>query len=80
MWYNYLRNIVTTLHLEEETREVEGHDMPACLSLQKTQKVGLARETIKVFPACVYLSRGELGIQIGSHGREEFNRFCFSET
>ena len=54
--------------------------MPACLSLQKTQKVGLARETIKVFPACVYLSRGELGIQIGSHGREELNRFCFSES
>ena len=35
----------------------------------KTQKVGLARETINVFPACVYLSRGEFGMQIGSHGR-----------
>jgi len=28
MWYNYLRNIVTTLHLEEETREVELLDRP----------------------------------------------------
>ena len=40
----------------------------------------LAREAIRVFPAFVDLSRGEIGLQIESQCRAEFVRFVFSET
>ena len=65
---------------EEDTGSTAEQDIPACLSLQKTQKLAFALELIGDFPACVDLSRGAEGLLRGSQGRTEFIRLVFSGT
>ena len=54
-------------------------DIPACLFLQKTQKLGKALKTIKDCPACVHFSREEDGLQVGSQARTDFICLVFSD-
>ena len=61
-----------------DTGSKAGQEMEACLTPQNMQWLGWDLETMRDFPACVDLSSGAEGRQIGSHCLTLLSRFCLS--